>query len=112
MIVWGGRDATTYFNTGGQYDPVANSWSATTTTDAPGVRGSHVAVWTGSKMIIWGGGSADTTYEAEFHEYNPSTNTWLAKTSALGLIPAQSALSVWTGTKLIVTGAETFIYTP
>ena len=54
MIVWGGYGGS-YLNDGGQYDPVANAWTATTTTGAPSGRELHTAVWTGSKMIVWGG---------------------------------------------------------
>jgi N-acetylneuraminic acid mutarotase len=42
--------------TGGRYDPVTDSWTDTNTTDAPDARGGHTAVWTGSEMIVWGGG--------------------------------------------------------
>ncbi len=42
-------------NDGGQYDPVGNAWTATTTTGAPSARQYHTAVWTGSRMIVWGG---------------------------------------------------------
>jgi hypothetical protein len=34
---------------------VDDSWTATTTTNAPGARSSHTAVWTGTEMIVWGG---------------------------------------------------------
>jgi hypothetical protein len=30
-------------------------WTATTTAGAPSARDSHTAVWTGTKMIVWGG---------------------------------------------------------
>jgi hypothetical protein len=59
MIVWGGRNITVYLNDGGQYDPGTtpgtDSWSVTTTTNAPSIRALHTAVWTGSRMIVWGG---------------------------------------------------------
>src|SRR5262245_2876567 len=57
MIVWGGGSAppVTYFNTGGGYDPVADSWTPTSTLNAPSARSGHSAVWTGSDMIVWGG---------------------------------------------------------
>jgi hypothetical protein len=54
MIVWGGENGTA-FNTGGQYDPVGNSWTATATIGAPTGRWLHTAVWTGTKMIVWAG---------------------------------------------------------
>jgi hypothetical protein len=57
MIVWGGTgiSAGGFLNDGGQYDPVADTWMATTTTGAPSARVGHTAVWTGSRMIVWGG---------------------------------------------------------
>ncbi|HEY2232406.1 MAG TPA: hypothetical protein VGK01_02925, partial [Candidatus Angelobacter sp.] len=58
MIVWGGSfydSGYHYLNTGGRYDPGANSWTATNTTNTPAGRESHTAVWTGSEMIVWGG---------------------------------------------------------
>ena len=54
MIVWGGFDGTNA-NTGGQYDPAADSWSPTTLTGAPSARRFHTAMWSGTKMIVWGG---------------------------------------------------------
>src|SRR5437867_7443955 len=35
---------------------IDNTWTATSTTNAPAARDSHTAVWTGSEMIVWGGG--------------------------------------------------------
>ena len=57
MIVWGGGDENFELsNTGGRYNPVANSW----TNDEHYQRAGwptilHSAVWTGSEMIVWGG---------------------------------------------------------
>jgi N-acetylneuraminic acid mutarotase len=55
MVVWGGNEGNTFVNTGGLYDPAADSWSPTATLYAPTGRYSHSAVWTGSRMIVWGG---------------------------------------------------------
>ena len=55
MIVWGGNDGDR-LNTGGRYNPSTNSWTATSTTNAPTARAVHTAVWTGNEMIVWGGG--------------------------------------------------------
>src|SRR5438270_13249838 len=55
MIVWGGTDHTSYFNTGGRYNPGTDSWTATSIINAPGGRAYPTAVWTGSQMIVWGG---------------------------------------------------------
>jgi len=58
MIVWGGLfyDGDYHFlNTGEKYDPSSNSWTATSTTDAPSPRDLQAAVWTGNETVIWGG---------------------------------------------------------
>jgi N-acetylneuraminic acid mutarotase len=61
MIIWGGFGGDVYpifdfLNTGGIYDPSTDTWVAeTTTVGAPSPRESHTAVWTGSKLIVWGG---------------------------------------------------------
>ena len=59
MIVWGGTSCIPPcpLNTGGRYDPVADSWTAASTTSAPEGRYFHTAVWTSSEMIVWGGQS-------------------------------------------------------
>ena len=44
-----------HLNTGGRYNPITDSWTATSTANAPTGRYAHTAVWTGSEMIIWGG---------------------------------------------------------
>ncbi len=50
MIVWGGYyfDGVNdnYLNTGGRYNPSADSWTTTATTNAPTGRTNHTAVWT------------------------------------------------------------------
>ena len=57
MIVWGGDAAgfPSRTNTGGKYNPATNSWTSTSTTNAPDGRSLHTAVWTGNEMIVWGG---------------------------------------------------------
>ncbi len=42
-------------NSGGRYDPSTDSWTATTTINAPEARWAHTMEWTGSEMIVWGG---------------------------------------------------------
>ena len=41
MIVWGGINGSSYLNTGGRYNPGTDSWTATSTTNAPDAR--HVS---------------------------------------------------------------------
>jgi len=61
MIVWGGFGDTTngggyILNNGGRYNPSTDSWTATSTTNVPDRRSGNTAVWSGTNMIVWGGG--------------------------------------------------------
>jgi N-acetylneuraminic acid mutarotase len=106
MIVWGGQnDNTGSLNTGGRYDPSTDSWTPTSTTNAPEARELHSAVWTGGEMIVWGGindfvgGILDTG-----GRYNPTTDTWTA-TSTTNVPDSRYAhTAVWTQSEMIVWG--------
>lgn len=64
MIVWGGYDgSSTYYNTGGVYDPDENEWTSVSTTGAPTARYFHTAVWTGNEMIVWGGTDGNMLFD-------------------------------------------------
>jgi hypothetical protein len=61
MIVWGGYATEgVMLGTGGIYDPATDTWTTTSTVGAPAAREWHAAVWTGLRMIVWGG--SDFTY--------------------------------------------------
>ena len=75
MIVWGGEDFSGAFNTGGRYNPDTDSWTATSTTNAPDPRIVHTAVWSGSEMIVWGGDNNGIEVNTG-GRYNPVGNTW------------------------------------
>jgi N-acetylneuraminic acid mutarotase len=113
MLVWGGvgqaatHDAL-YPSDVGTYDPATNSWAASAP-DRPGAphgRVRHSAVWTGSEMLVWGGGTAyweDSIQRDDGAAYNPSTDSW-RPLPASGLSPRFSHTAVWTGTEMLVWG--------
>jgi hypothetical protein len=70
MIVWGGYPQ---LNTGGRYNLSTDSWTATSTVNAPAGRELHTAVWTGSEMIVWGG--LDPLELNTGRRYNPDTDS-------------------------------------
>jgi N-acetylneuraminic acid mutarotase len=107
MIVWGGwGNQGELQNTGGRYSPATDSWTATSTgVNVPDAREQHVAVWTGSEMIVFGGSPYAVTDSGG--RYNPSTDTWVP-TSAGANVPGGRFLpsAVWTGTEMIVWGGH------
>jgi N-acetylneuraminic acid mutarotase len=105
MIVWGGFGAEWGFNTGGRYNPGANSWAFTTTYNAPTGRHTHKAVWTGSEMIVWGGeGTLGYGYLNTGGRYDPSTDSWTATSTTNAPSGRSLHKAVWTGSEMIVWG--------
>ena len=105
MIVWGGYgcDGNCFLNTGGRYNPSTDSWTATSTSNAPEGRVYHTAVWTGSEMIVWGGEDV-SGFPASGGKYNPVTDSWTA-TSTTGAPSGRFFhTAVWTGSEMIVWG--------
>src|SRR5438552_2581336 len=105
MIVWGGCSGipcTNILDTGGRYNPATDRWTATSTTNAPSARYSHTAVWTGSEMIVWGGGGIVDTGG----RYNPATDRWTATSTTNAPSARYSHTAVWTGSEMIVWGGN------
>ena len=102
MIVWGGFDLclVVAYNTGGRYDPATDTWTATSTIDAPSPRDTHTAVWTGSEMIVWGG------YDNTGGRYDPASDTWTATDVAKAPSSRDTHTAIWTGSEMIVWGGE------
>jgi N-acetylneuraminic acid mutarotase len=107
MIIWGGFTFSPPYvlNTGGRYNPATDSWTATSTTNAPDPRDSQTAVWTGTEMIVWGGEhNANPRQVNTGGRYNPGTDSWVAVSTANAPSPRDSHTAVWTGTEMIVWG--------
>lgn len=84
-IVWGGESSEPLANTntgttrtGGVYNPSTNTWRPTSLTNAPTARSQPNAVWTGTKMFIWGGNDGLGTLLTTGALYDPVNNTWTA----------------------------------
>ena len=110
VIVWGGRDAVAggRVNDGSRYDPVTDTWSATSQVGAPEPRSNHTAVWTGAGMIVWGGVNqvGENLLLATGGRYDPVVDTWSA-TSELGAPTGRYRhAAVWTGTEMVVWGGQ------
>jgi len=108
MIVWGGTyyDGSTsrYLNTGSRYNPVANTWTVTSITNAPTGREGHTAVWSGDEMIVWGGFDAFFAYSNAGGRYSPSTNSWTATSTTNAPTGRFNHTAVWTASEMIVWG--------
>src|SRR6266478_2327377 len=79
-----------------------DTWTPTSTTNAPAGRYRHTAVWTGSEMIVWGGFNG--SYLNTGGRYNPGTDSWTATSTTSAPAARYSHTAVWTGSQMIVWG--------
>ena len=108
MIVWGGDRILSgggYLNNGGRYHPGTDTWTATSTSSAPSGRSFHTAVWSGSEMIVWGGGIPSTIVNTG-GRYNPSTDSWTATSTINAPSPRGVHTAVWIGSEMIIWGGN------
>ncbi|MFK7828091.1 MAG: Kelch repeat-containing protein [Oligoflexales bacterium] len=78
LLVWGGIIgglSPGYSSSGGGYNPTMNQWITISTNNQPSERFGHCAVWTGSRMFIWGGENAGGL-RSDGYLYDPGTNSW------------------------------------
>ncbi|HYS05284.1 MAG TPA: hypothetical protein VEW47_08835 [Candidatus Dormibacteraeota bacterium] len=103
MIVWGGLVwsgiTVDYLPTGGRYNPLTDTWMPMSTINAPSGRTQHTTVWTGSRMIVWGGFGQDTG-----GMYDPLTDAWSPTSLVNAPSPRSGHTAVWTGTRMVVWG--------
>lgn len=114
MLLWGGarQDGVDNENKvtrmGAAYNPAANTWRQIPQEGAPAARFFHSTVWTGTSMIVWGGG--DQKDQQSFNdgaEFIPAENRWrpldsIATTPARGMHTA-----TWTPHGMVVFGGST-----
>jgi N-acetylneuraminic acid mutarotase len=105
MIVFGGKGATSAKKDGAAYDPVTKMWRLIAAPPASFSKGrwQHSAVWTGTKMIVWGGIDTDSFYATTNAAYDPKTDTW-SDVKAVSISARTGESAVWTGTEMLIWG--------
>ena len=101
MLVFGGRNGSSYFGDGAAYMP-GSGW--TQIMGSPlAVRAFPISVWTGRRMLVWGGIAGDgITMLPGGGQYDPVSDTWSPMSSTN--TPSLGAASAWTGSHLLVWG--------
>ena len=112
MIIWGGWDGSAALNSGGRYNPSTDSWTETDTaeSDCPEARYNHVAVWSGTQMLVWGGENTAGALLDTGGIFDPAgvdPDKWKPITTSGAPTIRRYATSVFMGGKLIVWGGST-----
>jgi N-acetylneuraminic acid mutarotase len=110
MIAWGGMDwgvghKQIAYADGAAYDTRTEAWSKLPEAPLDG-RSWHTAVWTGEKMIIWGGSSTVKSFD-DGAMYDVKTGKW-EKLPQAPIGPRCCHSAIWTGQKMIIWGGSTF----
>jgi hypothetical protein len=101
MIIWGGNGSLYGWlplDTGGRYHPSTDTWIPTSTIGAPAAGFRHSAVWSGTRMFVWGG-SLNTA-----GRYLPHRDVWGPIATQGGPEPTASHVAVWADEFMIVWG--------
>jgi hypothetical protein len=105
MLIWGGQQGGVRKADGASYNPVSDEWQPLPTTGAPSARQRHVAVWTGSEMLIQGGDTV-TGSVADGFAYHPGNGQWRALSGSGNPQPRSEATAVWAASELVVFGGR------
>ena len=114
MIVWGGQGVFAppapnsidrVFQDGASYDPATDLWLPISSA-GPAVRG-HTAVWSGSRMIVWGGHDAFalTINPVSFgFLYDPVGDAWTSVSNVAPPAARTGHAAIWDGFGMLVWG--------
>jgi hypothetical protein len=115
LLVWGGFGpaagggaAPSTLGDGAVWDVRSNRWRPMSSSGAPSARFQPVAAWTGSRLLIWGGGAGvpggEPTRFADGAAYDPVRDVWKPMAAEGAPPPRWKPIVVWTGGALVVAG--------
>lgn len=107
VLIWGGEGESGMLNNGSQlrFDTASPYWHAMTSQNAPSPRCGHSAIWTGARMIVWGG-QRNGVPCGDGAAYDPATDSW-EPLPATGCPTARfNHAAVWTGQEMLVLGGS------
>jgi len=82
--------------------PLVESWPHSLLSDVPDPRADHLAVWTGSVMLVWGGDTWTTTGSM----YDPAIDSWSSMTTLNAPFGRISTQAIWTGSEMVFWGGD------
>lgn len=110
FVVWGGLGALGELASGARL-PLAGGatpgvWAALPGAGAPAARSGHTMIWTGSKVLVWGGKLGGVPLNSGA-AYDPVANAWEPLPTAGAPVARHGHVAVWTGEEMVVYGGQT-----
>jgi hypothetical protein len=110
VLVWGGEGSNGVLNSGAQLTLSAGTtpvqWSPINPTNAPAARRWHSAIWTGQKMLIWGGENAGVPL-GDGAAFDPVANAWETLFTNSAPTGRFNHVALWTGQEMLILGGST-----
>lgn len=107
MLVWGGVRVTEagpqLLSDGAAYDPKDDSWRRLAGSPLT-KRVGHSGVWTGSEMLVWGGGEPPNV-QGDGASYDPASDSWSALPDP-PIDPRIGHAAVWSGDRMLIWGGS------
>ncbi len=114
IVVWGGTDPSGALNTGAQLlfgaNGVPTGWVTMSSLNAPSARNGHSMVWTGQKVLVWGG-QGSGNFLSDGAMYDPVADSWSPITATNAPTARSAHSAVWSGQEMLVFGGEAFLGT-
>ncbi len=109
VLVFGGEGDAGETDTGASLPMTGGvthgTWSTLSAAGAPSARQGHSAVWTGSRLIVWGGKAGGAPL-GDGASYDPHTDAWTPLPSDLAPSRRSGHVAFWTGREMLVFGGE------
>ncbi len=109
ILIWGGQDPSGTLNSGAQLmcdtNGVPTSWVPIGSLNIPSGRIGHAMVWTGQKLLVWGG-QGGGTFLADGAAYDPLVGVWSSISTTNSPAARSGHSAVWSGQEMLVFGGE------
>lgn len=108
LLIWGGQDTTGNLVSGMQVPLAGESpppGQAISSLNAPSSRAGASAVWTGSRLLVWGGEEGGSQL-GDGASYDPLADTWTALSSLNAPSARTDHAAVWTGDRMLIYGGR------
>lgn len=108
LILWGGTGVNGSLNTGAQLrfaGDAPSGWSLMNPSSAPSPRAKCSIIWTGQKIIVWGGTSAGA-FRSDGAYYIPAIDQWQRISSTQAPSARAEHAAIWTGSEMLVLGGD------
>jgi hypothetical protein len=107
-IVWGGSSDSGRLGSGAilkvDSQGVPAEWTPMATNGAPSPRTGAAAIWTGSRLLVWGGQGESLLGDGA--SYDPVTDRWTVLPTSGAPSPRSQSSAAWTGNELVVVAGQ------